>query len=113
MFNEVIVIGKLVNEPTIKETHDGKKMSVIVLDVLRPYRNNLGIRDHDYISCVLWQGVANQVKDCCEIGSFLGIRGRLQSRSFESDEKHSTTFMEVKVEHVEFLDKYFFHEKLR
>ncbi len=45
--------------------------------------------------------------DCCEAGSFLGIKGRLQSKTFETPDHLSTTIMEVKVEHVEFLDRYF------
>ena len=106
MFNEIIVIGKLANKPIIKETPTGIKLATIVIDVERPFRNNLGIKDHDYINCVLWKGISEQVKDCCEIGSFLGIKGRLQSRTYETSENQTTTTMEVKVEHVEFLDKY-------
>lgn len=111
MFNEVVIIGKLATKPVIRETQNGKKMSTIVVDVLRPYRNNLGIRDHDYISCILWQGMSAQVNECCDVGSFLGIKGRLQSKTFESNERQTTTVMEVKVEHVEFLDKYFYEGK--
>ena len=107
MFNEVILIGKLAESPKFRETPTGVKLATIILDVERHYRNNLGIRDHDFISCVLWKGIAQEVMDCCEAGSFLGIKGRLQSKTFESSDHLSTTIMEVKVEHVEFLDKYF------
>ena len=96
MFNEIILIGKLAGRPVVKETQNGVKLSTIVVDVERPYRNNLGIKDHDYIRCVLWKGIAQEVADCCDIGSFIGLKGRLQS----------STVMEVKIEHVEFLDKY-------
>ncbi|WP_050635703.1 single-stranded DNA-binding protein [Candidatus Stoquefichus sp. SB1] len=106
MFNEIIVIGKLANEPVLKETSNGVKLATMVLDVERPYRNNLGIKDHDYISCVLWKGISQTVMDCCEIGSYIGIKGRLQSKTFESSDHQTTTVMEVKVEHVEFVDKY-------
>jgi len=107
MFNEIILIGRLANKPSIRETSQGVKVGTIVLDVERPYRNNLGIKDHDYIHCILWRGISEQVRDCCDVGSFLGIKGRLQSKTFESSDHQSTTVLEVKVEHVEFLDKYF------
>ncbi len=106
MFNEVIIIGKLANKPVMKETSSGVKLATMVLDVERPYRNNLGIKDHDYIHCVLWRGMSEQVRDCCDIGSFLGVKGRLQSKVFEASDNQTTTILEVKVEHVEFLDKY-------
>ena len=80
MFNEIILIGRLAENPKFKETPTGVKLATLILDVERPYRNNLGIRDHDYISCVLWKGIAQEVMDCCEAGSFLGIKGRLQSK---------------------------------
>ncbi len=108
MFNEIIIVGKLVNKPIVKETMNGVKLSTIVLEVERPYRNNLGIKEKDYISCVLWKGISSQVEECCDVGSILGVKGRLQSRTFETSEQQSTTIMEVKVEHVEFLDKYFY-----
>ncbi len=108
MFNEVILIGKLVDKPFLRETQQGVKLATIVLQIERPYRNNLGIRENDYVNCILWKSMASQVTDCCEIGSFLGVKGRLQSRTYENSDNQSVSSMEVKVEHVEILDKYFF-----
>ncbi|WP_270854848.1 single-stranded DNA-binding protein [Longibaculum muris] len=106
MFNEIILIGKLAGRPVVKETQNGVKLSTIVVDVERPYRNNLGIKDHDYIRCILWKGIAQEVADCCDIGSFIGLKGRLQSRTYETSDQQTSTVMEVKIEHVEFLEKY-------
>lgn len=106
MFNEVILIGKLVNKPFLKETQQGIKHASMVLQIERPYRNNLGIREIDYVNCILWKGIAAQVTDCCDVGSFLGVKGRLQSRTYENSENQSISSLEVKVEHIEFLDKY-------
>ncbi|MEG0366728.1 MAG: single-stranded DNA-binding protein [Coprobacillus sp.] len=106
MFNEIIVVGRLATKPIVKETPNGVRLSTIVVQVERPYRNNIGIKESDYINCVLWKGISDQVNDCCDVGSFLGIKGRLQSRTYETSENLTSTSMEVKVEHVEFLDKY-------
>lgn len=106
MFNEIILIGKIASEPQIKETQQGTKLATIVLQVERPYRNNLGIRDSDFINCVLWRGIANQVIDVCEVGDFIGIKGRLQSKTYENAENQTITSLEVKAEHVEFMNKY-------
>ncbi|MEG0683770.1 MAG: single-stranded DNA-binding protein, partial [Coprobacillus sp.] len=69
-------------------------------------RNNIGIKESDYINCVLWKGISDTVNDCCDVGSILGVKGRLQSRTYETSDNLTMTSMEVKVEHVEFLDKY-------
>lgn len=106
MFNEIILIGKLVKKPVLREAPNGIKLSTIIIEVERPYRNNLGIKDHDFINCVLWRGISEAVNDCCEAGSMLGIKGRLQSRTYETSENQTMSSLEVKVEHVEFLDQY-------
>jgi single-strand DNA-binding protein len=106
MFNEVIIIGKLVNKPVLKSTHNGVKMATVVIQVERPYRNNLGIRENDFINCVLWRGIAETVIDCCDVGSYIGVRGRIQSKTYENDQNKSVSTLEIKVEHVEFVGKY-------
>jgi len=107
MFNEIILIGKLVNPPIVKETGNGIQLVTIVLDIERPYRNYLGVHEHDFIQCVLWKGLGQKVMDCCEVGNIIGVKGRLQSHTFETNDLHSLTIMEVKVEHIEFMDHYF------
>lgn len=106
MFNEVIIIGKLVNKPILRATQNGTMMATAVIQVERPYRNNLGIKEVDYINCLFWRGLASQVIDCCHEGSYIGIKGRIQSRSYEDDENKSMTSFEVKVEHVSLIENY-------
>lgn len=106
MFNEVIIIGRLANKPILRATQNGVKMATAIIQVERPYRNNLGIRENDFINCILWKGIAQQVIDNCQVGSFIGVKGRIQSRSYENDENNSVTTFEVKVEYISFLDKY-------
>lgn len=106
MFNEVILIGKLACKPVIKTTGNGSKMASAVIEVERPYRNSLGVREKDYINCILWKGLAETILSCCEEGSFIGLRGRIQSRSHENNDKEDVNTLEVKVEHLSLLEKY-------
>ena len=106
MLNEVVLVGQLANKPVVGETQQGIKIATMVLQVYRPYRNNLGIQETDYINCTLWKGIASQVADCCKIGSVLGVKGRLISRSVELSNGEAVLLMEVKVENVVFFDKY-------
>ena len=108
MLNQIVLIGKLVSVPMNGETSNGVKLSNIVLEVERPYRNNFGVREKDYVSCILWKALSEQVMDFCEIGSYLCVKGRLQSHTIETTQYKEQTILEVKAEHVEFLDKYFY-----
>lgn len=107
MFNEVILIGKLAKEPQITVLENGQKESRITLAIERPYRNPEGFKDVDLIRCILWKGISDMVEDHCDIGTFLGVKGRLQAKKTNAQDDDSTLDMEVKVEHLEFLEKHF------
>ena len=40
MVNEVIVVGKLAKEPVLNQTNTGQKVSNIVLETIRHYKNS-------------------------------------------------------------------------
>jgi len=42
MMNQIVMVGRLVSDPTIKENEDGKKVTNITLAVQRPYKNGDG-----------------------------------------------------------------------
>lgn len=76
--NQVIVVGRLVDDVKIEKTESGKSITTITLDVKRNYKNENGEYESDYIDCELWYAVAEQTKEYAEKGSLVGIRGRLQ-----------------------------------
>ena len=58
MLNQSILVGRIVRDPEVNETENGNKVTHITLAVQRPYKNINGEYDTDFISCVLWKGVA-------------------------------------------------------
>lgn len=109
MFNEVIIIGKLANEPVLKETNSGAKVATAVIEVEKGFKNGLGVVESDFVSVVLWRGIAEQLLDCSQLGSIIGVKGRLRTRTFETSETQRVTTMEVIAERITFMDKYFKH----
>lgn len=85
MLNQVVLVGRLVKDPELRETEEGKKLTNITIAVPRNYKNIDGEYDTDFIDCVLWAGVAESTVDYCHKGDLLGIKGRLQTNSFEKD----------------------------
>lgn len=102
MLNQLVVIGRLVKEPELKKTDTGKKVTNITLAVPRSYKNMNGEYDADFIDCILWNNVAESTTEYCHKGDLLGVRGRIQTRSYEKDDvkKYVT---EVIAEKVTFL----------
>lgn len=85
MLNQTVLVGRLVKDPELKETETGNKMTHITLAVPRSYKNVDGEYDTDFISCVLWKGIAENAVEYCHKGDLVGIKGRLQSRNIETD----------------------------
>lgn len=103
MLNQTVIVGRLVRDPELRETETGKKITNITLAVPRSYKNVNGEYDTDFISCVLWQGVAENTVNYIKKGDLLGIKGRVQSRVIEEDEDVRKNVMEIVAEKVTFL----------
>ena len=102
MLNQSILVGRIVKEPEIRETENGTKVTNLTLAVQRSYKNVEGEYDTDFISCVLWKGIAESTAEYCKKGDLIGVRGRIQTRTTEINEtKHN--IMEVVAERVTFL----------
>ena len=102
MLNQSVVVGRLVREPELRKTENGKNVTNITLAVPRNYKNVNGEYDTDYIDCVLWTGIAENTSEYCKKGDILGLKGRVQTRAYEIDDKKKYV-TEVVAEKVTFL----------
>ena len=102
MLNQVVIVGRLVQDPEIKELENDKKVGYITLAVQRPYKNVDGIYETDFIKCQLWNGIAQNTTEFCKKGDVLGVKGRLQSENYEESEEKKTKLILV-AEKVTFL----------
>ena len=109
MFNEVVLVGRLAKKPVLKESNSGTKLSVAVLEIEKGFKNGVGVYEYDFVSVILWKGLAESVNDCAEVGSIIGVKGRLQTRTYETSDSQRITTMEVVGERVQFLDKHLKH----
>ena len=102
MLNQSVIVGRLVRDPELYETENGNKVTNITLAVPRSYKNMDGEYDTDFINCTLWKGIAENAAEYCHKGDLLGIKGRLQSKTVEEEEKNRTV-MELVAEKVTYL----------
>ena len=77
MLNNLVLVGRVSNEPKIKIFDDGTKVCNFDLAVDRPFKNQEGVRETDFFSISVWQGYADAVFQYCGVGSIIGIKGRL------------------------------------
>ena len=103
MLNQVVLVGRLTKNPEVKKAESGKKYTSIVVAVPRSFKNSDGLYDTDFIKCVLWNAIADNTCEYCHSGDVVGIKGRLQVSSYETEEKEMKYVTEVVAEKVTFL----------
>lgn len=103
MLNQTVIVGRLVRDPELYTTENGNKVTNITLAVPRSYKNVDGEYDTDFITCVLWKGIAENAAEYCHKGDLLGVKGRIQSRNVELDEETRRQVVEVVAEKVTYL----------
>ena len=100
--NQVVLVGRLCAEPEI--TGEGERQrSVVTIAVNRPFKNMEGIYETDFIRCILWNNIALNTFEYCHTGDVIGVKGRLQTRTYENEEKVKQYIMEIIAEKVTFL----------
>ena len=103
MLNQIVIIGRLVRNPEIKEAENGIKYTNITLAVPRNFKNSNGEYESDFIDCKLWNGIAENASEYCHKGDLLGVKGRVETRVYEPKEDEKKYITEVIAEKITFL----------
>lgn len=100
--NKVILTGRTTKDIELKKTPSNMSVCTFNLAVNRPIKKE-GQPDADFITCTAWGKTAEIIERYVAKGNRIGITGRIQTRSYES--QHGKVFVtEVMVEDVEFLE---------
>jgi len=103
MVNNTVIIGRIVRDLELHETENGNKVAQLTLAVQRNFKNMEGQYDTDYVPCILWRGIAENTAEYCKKGDLVAIKGRLQTRSYETEDEIKHNIVEVIAEKVTFL----------
>ena len=104
MLNRIQLIGRLTRDPELRYTGSGHPMAQFTVAVDRDFRNAAGERDTDFVNCVAWRKLAEQVGQYCTRGRLIAVEGRLQVRSYETQDGARRRVIEVIGDRVWFLD---------
>jgi single-strand DNA-binding protein len=105
MLNQVVLIGRLTRDPELKYTPgNGIPVATFTLACDRPFTNQEGEREADFINIVTWRKLAENCANYLQKGSLAAVTGRLQIRSYEDSEGVKRKVAEVVADNVRFLD---------
>ena len=103
MINRVVMVGRMTRDPELRRTGSGAAVTSFTLASNRNYNSADG-QQADYISCVVWNKVAENVAQYCSKGSLVGVEGRLRSRTYDNAQGQRVYVTEVVCDSVQFLE---------
>jgi single-strand DNA-binding protein len=105
VLNRIVLIGRLTRDPELRYVPSGHPVASFSLAVDRPFANQQGERETDFIDIVAWRKLAEQVSQHLSKGRLVAVEGRLQIRSYETQDGQKRKVAEVVADGVRFLDR--------
>lgn len=103
--NKAILVGRLTKDPELKMTENTKReVCQFTIAVNRPYTNDDGERKADFINCVVWDKLAENLSKYQKKGNQVAVEGRIQTRNYEDKDGKKIYVTEIFVSNVTFLD---------
>ena len=100
--NKIMLVGRLTKDPELRYTQSGTAVTSFTLAVNRRFSKE---KEADFINCVAWQKTGEFVAEYFKKGSALGLEGRLQVRTYDSENGQKHWVTEVVSEQVEFVER--------
>lgn len=104
MLNRFVAVGRLTKEIDLRHTQNGKAVANFTIAVNRPFTNQNGERDADFINCVAWGKQAENLAQFMKKGNQIGVDGRLQTRTYDDKDGKTVFVTEVVADSVQFLE---------
>ncbi|SET75405.1 single-strand binding protein [Natronincola peptidivorans] len=99
--NIVALIGRLARDPELRFTASGKAVATFSIAVNKPFSKT---NEADFFNIVVWEKSAENCANYLSKGSLVGVEGRLQSRSYETQAGDKRYVTEIVANRVEFLE---------
>ena len=101
--NKIILIGRLTRDPELRYTPNGAAVCSFTLAVDRPFTNQGGNREADFINIVVWNKQGENCAKYLSKGRQAAVEGRLQIHSYDGNDGQRRYVTEVIADRVEFI----------
>jgi single-strand DNA-binding protein len=98
--NQVSLVGRLVYDPELRQTPEGRSVCNFKIAVERGRRD----AGADFVPIQAWGALAESVAEHLKKGRLVGVSGSLRSRRIEKEDRNFT-IVNVFATNVQFLDR--------
>ena len=103
--NKIIIMGRVTKQVDVRYTPSQKVVCSFTLAVDRPFLNQEGKREADFIPVVVWGKAAELCGNSLAKGHRILVEGRLQIRSYDGKDGNRHWVTEVIANSVEFIER--------
>ena len=102
MSSNITLVGNLVDDPELRFTPSGVAMAKIRLAVNRRWRGQDGEwqENTSFFSGTIWREQAEQAAESLQKGARVIVTGRLEQRSWETEQGEKRSVVEVQVDEI-------------
>jgi single stranded DNA-binding protein (ssb) len=104
MINNVVLVGRMTRDAELRMTQSNTAVASFTLAVNRPFKNQNGEREADFINCVIWRQAAENLANWCKKGALVGITGNIQTRNYENQQGQRVYVTEVLANNFQLLE---------
>lgn len=102
MLNQVVLMGRLVANPTLRYTQNQTPVASFTIAVDRDYQTGGSERQTDFVECAAWRHTAEFVNKYFTKGQMIVVSGSLQSRKWQDKNGNNRVSWEVVADSVHF-----------
>ncbi len=105
--NRVFLIGRLTKDPEVRQTSNGTPVTNFTIAINRKYKSVSGELKEDttFVGIVAWQKLAELCKQFLAKGRAVLVEGKMQNRSWETEDGQKRSTLEIRADRIEFLDR--------
>ena len=103
MMNQFVGVGRLVAKPEVKTSENGKSYANFTVAVPRSYKNADGEYETDFLDVVAFGQIAESTAEYCNKGDVIGVKGRIETSTYENEAGEKKKSTQVIAERISFL----------
>lgn len=106
-FNSVTLVGRLTDDPVLKYSNSGTAVGSIRLAINEIWTDRGGNKRKTttFVSVVMWDKLAETVKEYQKKGSEVLVFGKLRTNSWQDENGNNRSRMEILARDIQFLGK--------
>lgn len=102
--NRISLMGRLTKDPDVRVTPNGEPITRFSIAVNRPYKNQEGKYEADFINIVAFKKTAEIAGNNLNKGNRVLVEGRLEIRQYQAKDGTKRSITQVVADRIEFIE---------